>query len=210
MTRYLLLVTLLMATPVLAAENCLKPKIDYQRDCAAISNLNNLPVLSAVDDCAIITLDARSHWNASGLRLEKNATYEFQLADDDTWCDASIVTNYKGWQVSKNGQAHGGSCPAECSKCRQGEAVNGPLVNKGKLGNALLELAGSFCRKPDSHYFALIGVVRGEMYDTRFEFSKQPTFSPKADAELCAYANDLSFMYGNNSGSITLKVTRLK
>lgn len=210
MTRYMLPLLLLLVNPVMAEEHCLKPKTDYQRGCAAITNLQNLPTLSAINDCAIITIDARSHWNASGLRLEKNASYEFQLGDDDVWCDASIVSNYKGWQANKNGASTGGTCPAECSKCKPGEAVTGPLINKGKLANALLNASGWMRRTPESRYFALIGLVRGELYEEAIDVSKQNHITPKADAELCAYANDLSFMYGNNSGTLTLKVKRIK
>ena len=211
MTRYRLFALLLLINPAMAAEEgCINPKTDYKRTCADVSNLQNLASLPRVNDCAIITIDSRSHWNASGLRLEKDKVYTLEVGDNDIWCDKNVVTNYKGWQVSTKGNSRSGPCPDECIKCGRGKAIKGPMVNKGTLGNALLKSAAWFRRNPDSRLFALVGMVKGELYNEEFDISKQQTVIPKADAEFCAYANDLSLMYGNNSGTLRLKIRRIR
>jgi len=210
MTRYVLLILFLVCNSAMADEHCIKPKMNYERDCAAVKNLNNLPSLKNINDCAILTIDSRSHWNASGLRLEKGGKYQLSVSNKEQWCDANIVTDYQGWQVSDAVDTKRTTCPDGCGKCKNAKAVQGPLINHGKVLNALFDMGGIWRRHEKSRYFALIGMLKGELYSEDFNVSKRASITPKADAEFCAYANDLSFFYGNNSGTLQLTITRLK
>jgi len=212
MTKYILPILIFIAAPAMAVDNCLKPKMDYTRDCADISNINNLPTLARAGDCAELLIDARSHWNASGLRLEQGKQYQLEVIAADQWCDGNVVTNYQGWDVSKQGQRPGSAhCPKnkECAKCKDKKAVNGPMVNLGTATNSLISIKW-LRRKADSRLFALVGLLKGEQERSKpFEIVNQ-FIIPDHTAEFCAYANDASLMYGNNSGQLTLKIRRIK
>ena len=60
-----------------------------------------------------------------------------------------------------------------------------------------------FVRAP---WFSLIGTVNGA---DAFVIGDGRDWTAARDGELWCYANDVSFMYGNNSGSITLDVEDL-
>lgn len=226
MSRYMLIILLLIVKPVLADQHCIKPKTDHQRGCADIGNVHNLPALAKAGDCAIIKLDSRSHWNASGLRLEKGYQYSFEvMPESDKWCDGEIGTDKNGWHITFAGKksksyackdienkpdmANHENLKKYCDQCKVSVFYKDQAVKLSMAENILVKSVDWLRRKPESELFALIGVVRGELYDAEFDISKlKETFSPAKDAEFCAYANDLSFMYGNNSGSLSLKITR--
>lgn len=209
---YFLLLSLAVF-PVMASENCIVPKMDYTRKCADISNLNNLPTLENAGDCATLTIEAKSHWNASGLRLEKGRRYQIEINENDQWCDASVVTNYKGWDIVKGGEVPGsGACPQnkECGRCVNSKAVAGPDVDLGWFNNTLTKSTKWLRRAPDAELFTLIGITKGGHESGKpFEIQNLDEITVKSAAEFCAYANDLSLMYGNNSGQLTLKIKRL-
>lgn len=211
--KNLFLISLLLVAPVMADQHCIKPKTNYERNCAAVTNLNNLPAITEVNGCAIITVQASSHWNASGLRLQKGHAYRLEVAKNDQWCDASVVTDSSGWLVRKGANTPGsGKCPdnGECGKCKADKAVNGPVVDLGGLVNGFIKASSWLRRNTDHKLFSLIGIAEGELSHEEFAINQGKFFTPKHDAEFCAYANDLSFMYGNNSGALTLTITRTK
>jgi len=62
-------------------------------------------------------------------------------------------------------------------------------------------------RFPEGNWFQLIGAI-GQDGVTSFAVGRSKELSPLKDGVLYCYANDLPFMYGNNSGSLKLKVSR--
>lgn len=214
MNRFWILILLtLVLHPALAGQECLKPKTNYERKCGEVSNLHNLPVLAEVNDCAEIRVKAHSHWNASGLRLQKGHEYRLEVARDGKWCDANVVTDGNGWQIRVGAKRPGsGQCPVggECGKCRPKRAVSGPEVDLGGFYNGFVNSTKWLARKRDQRLFTLIGVVEAELAADEFVIGNGTTYTPKHDAEFCAYANDLSFMYWNNSGELQLTITRVK
>ena len=78
-----------------------------------------------------------------------------------------------------------------------------------------MTVMGPLVRSPNEKLFQLMGLIYHKCGDasrscvTQFAIGKQGrTIKPKIDGEFCAYANDLPFMYGNNSGEIILRITR--
>ena len=74
----------------------------------------------------------------------------------------------------------------------------------------LFEAGEIFRRNTDYRLFSLVGIAKGELAQEEFAIAYRKVITPKHNAEFCAYANDLSFMYGNNSGALKLTITRTK
>jgi len=66
-----------------------------------------------------------------------------------------------------------------------------------------------FRRVPDAPWFELIGAV-GKSKSTTFRIGAGTTATMKTAGELLLYANDLPFMYWNNSGNIDVVVRRVR
>jgi uncharacterized protein (DUF2235 family) len=64
-------------------------------------------------------------------------------------------------------------------------------------------------RVPSANWFALIGCI-GPRPDTAFVIGEHRELVAPADGILHCYANDLAFLYRNNSGWIKLAVTRVR
>ena len=210
MMKYSALLFFFFTQTVFAGPYCLQTRMDYERRCADVSSPNRMPTLRNPNDCAIVNIASQSRWNASNLRLEANKKYTLEVIGgrSDKWCDASVVTDYQGWDIEEGGNKPGSmACPAECEKCRPRDAVAGPHVNLGVFGNIVIKASKLLRRQPDRKLFALIGFVKGEGYEEIFNITNSLEFSPRRDAEFCAYANDVSFFYGNNSGSLQLKIS---
>lgn len=71
----------------------------------------------------------------------------------------------------------------------------------------VFRLTGCLRRARRLPWFALAGAV-GENLDTAFLIGSGTEISPSSGGELTCFANDVSVMYGNNSGSLLLTVTR--
>lgn len=201
-------------------KQCQKMQVEYDRKCGKTTNPYNFTQLKQPGDCAEVTVLAKSHWNASRLLLEKGRHYRFDILNADgkdsattgnsnqgQWCDGSIITNAQGWYIDNKGNQPGGTqCPAQCSKCKHKKAVRGGAVNLGGLSNAMIKGAGLIKRKRDANWFALIGVIDGPD-KTEFTISDGLQQTAAVQGEFCAYANDVAFKYGNNSGAIVVRVT---
>ena len=66
-----------------------------------------------------------------------------------------------------------------------------------------------FRRRRDAPWFELIGAV-GESEHTSFRISEHAPVTFHTKGELVLYANDASFMYWNNTGSIEVVVRRIR
>ncbi len=72
----------------------------------------------------------------------------------------------------------------------------------------LAPLAG-LRRFPQANWFALIGAI-GKDRNTFFPIDQTPMkYIPTTTGEFLCFANDAPFAYGNNSGQLTLQITRL-
>jgi hypothetical protein len=61
-------------------------------------------------------------------------------------------------------------------------------------------------RVPDANWLALIGTIDGE---DPFVIGMRADYTPSRTGQLICFANDAGFAYGNNKGTVKLKVTRL-
>ncbi|HVK56497.1 MAG TPA: hypothetical protein VM532_15900 [Burkholderiales bacterium] len=75
--------------------------------------------------------------------------------------------------------------------------------------NLLLRASEFLRRVPSAPWFALIGSIdRNE--DAFFLLGAEATITPQSTGTLYCFANDVSFMYWNNTGGIQLSVTRVR
>ena len=210
MVKYTILFLCLFSHPVFAEPYCLQARVDYERHCGDVVDPNKLLHLSQANDCAIVNITSQSRWNASNLRLEVNKRYRLEVigGDNNKWCDASVISDYRGWDIREGANKPGSAaCPAECGQCKPRDAVAGPYVSLGLFGDMVIKGSRLLRRQPDHNLFALIGFVAGEGYEETFRITNPLEFSPRRDAEFCAYANDVWLFYGNNSGALELKIT---
>lgn len=66
-----------------------------------------------------------------------------------------------------------------------------------------------FRRSPDDEWFYLMGMT-AEVGETQFPIGSKSVKKIEKTGEFCAFANDLPFKYGNNSGSLTIRVTPME
>lgn len=154
-------------------------------------------------DCAKLIIRAKSRWNASNLKLEKGVKYMFETGEDSTWSDASIEAGVYGWTPVALG-----------AKEFKGNVTAVPM---GAPKRAFVSSLSHCRRAPDEHWFRLIGLVADKcsehhplpitfQEDDRTEGDNK-NISP-ADGQFCSYANDHSWFYWNNSGSLELIIKR--
>jgi len=75
--------------------------------------------------------------------------------------------------------------------------------------NSLLRASERFRRVSKERWFALIGTIQ-QNEDTSFRIGVEAKISPRSTGLLYCFANDVSFMYWNNTGEIQLTVTRTR
>lgn len=66
-----------------------------------------------------------------------------------------------------------------------------------------------FRRRPDAPWFELIGAV-GKSKKTTFRIGLGTTVTVDTSGEILLYANDVAFMYWNNSGNVDVVVRRVR
>jgi hypothetical protein len=176
--------------------------VDYQRKCGEVPNVNSLLHLRQKDDCAIIEINAKSHWNASGILFEKDVPYTIEVIDGKNakWKDTSIETTADGWCL-----------PPKANKANEAKCEG----TGDKALDWVIGLLERFRRAPGHDWFYLMGaVVAGDKkpLDNTMEFdigveTKEPIIPP-IEGEFCSFANDLSWTYYNNRGTLELQITR--
>ncbi len=140
---------------------------------------------------------AKNYWNASGIIFEKGVTYKIHVFNPDqaTWKDATQEVTWK--DACHEDSPNKGWWPKE-----------GSVFWLSELGRLV-----GILRARDQDLFVLMGAFYGICEDGRtcaahFPIGNGDDFTAPADGEFCAYANDLPFTYGNNSGSITARIIR--
>jgi hypothetical protein len=119
--------------------------------------------------------------NHTGILLERNAVYRF--AAEGQWFDSTIATDARGYSSTR---ARWYAVP-------------------------VMFAATPIRRVPTASWFELIGEVPGgSKHFVRIGHILGSEWPADASGELVAFANDVNFMYGNNSGEVTLTVTRIR
>lgn len=127
------------------------------------------------------SVSAACWYNWAGIYVHAGASYTCSVPAGDTWKDGDIECGPGGWATN--------DLPAG-----QREIV---------------ELAEQFRRVRDANWFALIAAF-GDEDDHLIVIgdSTEPFVAP-IDADLYLFANDLMAKYGNNSGSLSVTITRV-
>jgi len=142
-------------------------------------NINLLNVNESIE----VTAFAIEKYNHTGLMLQKNGVYHFEVKGQQLWRDKSHDTGAKGW-------------------CRQD-------VSWG-LKEISIAAMEPFRRESDADWFTLIGAI-GTKDDHCFIIgNKLENYRIKKSGEFCPFANDLDKFYGNNSGKLIVTVTRVE
>ncbi len=126
-------------------------------------------------------ISADRYYNFSGIVVKQGEQYEVAVTEGDLWHDGKEIScNGDGWN---------------CSTVQLGIAELPIRAMKGLR------------RVADSDWFTLCAVVDSDD-DTAKAVGQQGKYSVTKTGELQFFANDLKFKYGNNSGSLRIKITR--
>ncbi len=165
-----------------AAGGCPVIEPNYGRICGT-TDPRLLRHIDEIGGCFDISVNAASKWNASGIRLAGGQTYAFKVLDkEQKWLDQDTEADANGWT----------------------DQAEAELTWWMRDFFALLE---PLRRAPDSDWFYLMGMV-AEVGEDIFPIGMEASWPVENTGEFCAFANDLPFMYGNNSGKIKIRVTR--
>lgn len=123
---------------------------------------------------------ARKFWNATGLEVCPGEEYVLRASGE--WWDAMIKATPRGYSTA--------DAP--------------PLVRR------FLSRFERRRRLPDANWLVLAGSLDEDERTAFVIGASAGPWQPETKAELRCFANDLASAYWNNSGSITLTVTRIK
>ena len=133
------------------------------------------------DDEEVVTVFASEFHNFTGLMLEKGVEYQFEAEPNQQWQDDSIKCGPDGWNLDNQ---HLGLV----------ELIIRPLQP---------------FRRVDCDWFTLCGCVT-KNDDFAFPIGNDTVrHVVQKSGEFLPFANDVKKRYGNNSGKIKLKVTRI-
>ncbi len=135
----------------------------------------------AIGEAATFPVRAADRYNWSGLRLEKGATYRFDVPDNQKWQDATISCGADGWTSEQL-----------------------PWYKEGVIKHFENER-----RLPVANWFELVGALDDEETDL-FRIGAGCEFTAPREADLFTFANDLKTHYGNNSGALRVVAKRLR
>ena len=127
------------------------------------------------------TCNVRSalHYNWSGVRLQKGATYKIEVPDGQSWLDDGIECGPDGWSTDQ----------------------------LPWLKEKIAKLFEDNRRMPDANWFELIGAL-GDEDDDLFRIGNGTDYVATKDADLFLFANDLKSKYDNNAGSLNVVIRR--
>lgn len=119
----------------------------------------------------------------SGVRVEAGATYEFRIAQHETWTDATIECGPEGWKTEQLSWFK--------------EAFVRPLEDNRRV--------------PDAAWFELIGSVSDDGQELHRIGAGGPDnrLTARRTGDLFCFANDVDWKYGNNSGALHAIVQRV-
>jgi len=140
------------------------------------------PVRLAVDESHTSTVFSELKYNWSGVMLEAGCTYRFIVSSGERWKDGDIEEcGPDGWSSKQL-----------------------PWYRE-----SIVEAFEHKRRHPRANWFEIIGALGDEDDHLLRILSTDYTFAPEQDAELYYFANDITSMYDNNTGSIRVTVKRI-
>ncbi len=161
------------------------PRIDPRRETCPVDRVHPSAKAKALapGERATFTVNSCEHYNWAAVQLEKGARYRFDVAASECWEDGGTTCGADGWSSASH-----------------------PFI-------ATHALRGfePYRRVPEANWFELIGALSNddeELFRIGSGGPEHDYVAPR-DAELFAFANDLSTNYRNNIGAITVGVTRL-
>lgn len=127
------------------------------------------------------TVSSELKYNWSGIRVERDGVYQIEIDDDQRWVDGDLPPcGPDGW-----------------------ESKDLPWYKKG-----IVEKFEKHRRCSDANWFEVIGTL-GDEDDEPIRVLKLDGYKAPRDAEFYFFANDLASKYGNNSGSISVRIRRI-
>ena len=127
----------------------------------------------------IVSSEMKYNW--SGIRVERGSVYQFEVDDTQKWLDGNLPPcGPDGWESSDL-----------------------PWYKEG-----IVEKFEKHRRCSDANWFEVIGTLDDED-DELIRVLKLDDYTAPRDAELYFFANDLASKYGNNAGSIRVKIQRV-
>lgn len=126
-----------------------------------------------------VVVHSRLRYNWTGLRVDPRQKYRFHVSDGETWKDKEIVCGPGGWT-----------------------SEDLPWLEK-----AVVQRLEGRRRVPQARWFQLCGAIDDEE-DHLFPVETETDVTIDHAGDLYLFANDLRSLYGNNSGSLTVTVTR--
>ena len=126
-----------------------------------------------------VTVQARSKWNATGLRVRPGERYE--LRAEGTWTDLFIPTDADGYTSD----------------------------DAPRLSRWFLRRFESRRRVPHARWFCLVGCIGKDGEPFVIGKGREWTVSDQQSGALLCYANDVATAYWNNRGAVWLLIRRL-
>ena len=133
-----------------------------------------------VDESHTCIVFAEKRYNWTGVRLQQGEEYIFSIPADARWKDASIECGPSGWATEDL-----------------------PWYKEG-----IVNLLEKHRRLEDANWFALVGALGDEDDDLFLIGDGTKTYTAQKYADLYLFANDMLSKYGNNDGSLQVKITR--
>ncbi len=163
----------------------------------------------AVGEEVSVEIFARPHWNATGIYLEKDATYGFSARGE--WIDSTIVCGPDG----------AGKAKFKLGKLAQ--TFGNLLGEVEEMYKDLTDKAGADWwgtkRQEDADWFQLMGMIAnppnadGSGTPTEGQYiviGRDAIDTAEGPGYLYCFANDAWKFYGNNRGKVTLTIKRVK
>ena len=123
------------------------------------------------------TVHAREKFNNTGIKLIKGDWYHIQAAVTEQWKDKNITCNADGWKS---------------------ERFSNPMKK-------LFQLSERWRVMPEVDWFTLIGTYANHRQN-HIALGSECKFMSTFDDELLLSANDIPWLYWNNSGQIKVSI----
>ncbi|OIQ27176.1 MAG: hypothetical protein BM562_15165 [Alphaproteobacteria bacterium MedPE-SWcel] len=150
---------------------------------------------------------ARPRWNSTGIYIEQGGTY--RVIANGEWLDASVPATADGARAG----AHLGKIAYGLAAVP--EALRGLLRSVKRLAKADVPFTR---RVGDAPWFVLIGAIANGQGASEFgegveehemhRLGKDVAFTADRSGYLYLFANDAWHMYGNNAGSLSIRLER--
>lgn len=142
------------------------------------------PIELAVGQSHQCEVLAELKYNWTAVHMVKGANYIFSVDEGDTWADADITCGSDGW-----------------------ESDDLPWYKEG-----VVQFMERYRRLADANWFALVGAwgdEDGKDGDNLFLIANNhQAVVARYDTDLYMFANDMPSKYGNNEGSLMVRITR--